>query len=185
MEVRWKWIDDGQLTFLIAHDANSLRSSSFSPAVAIHIGEKFYQYVEWLLFLKDKVIEPAGYKLTGSVDWHGERNEDAGTIDIIDNQITTSSVREPTPKVWKLAETPSMDGQTWDGCFYNPTIQLKREKVDAFYEGQSEDLIRYVDQFKRDVADIENATTFESYMKKYMHDAEELEGVASGSESWI
>jgi hypothetical protein len=52
-------------------------------------GEKFYNYVEWLAYLVQKVLEPKGYKLSGEVFWQGEESDDRGIIAVHDNQITT------------------------------------------------------------------------------------------------
>jgi hypothetical protein len=50
-------------------------------------GEKFYNYVEWLEYIIDKVLVPNGYKLTGSVQWRGEDFNDIGTIVVKNNKI--------------------------------------------------------------------------------------------------
>lgn len=50
-------------------------------------GEKFYEYVEWLQYLVDKVLAPNGYKLTGVVAWRGENSDDLGAIYVKNNKI--------------------------------------------------------------------------------------------------
>lgn len=52
-------------------------------------GEKFYNYVEWLEYLIDRILAPRGYILNGTVDWQGEEREDIGRIIVKDNVITT------------------------------------------------------------------------------------------------
>ncbi len=51
-------------------------------------GEKFYRYVEWLRYILEKFLIPAGNGLSGSVTYRGEDDEDKGTITVADNQIT-------------------------------------------------------------------------------------------------
>ena len=51
-------------------------------------GEKFYEYVEWIEYLIDKILEPRGYKVNGEVYWEGEDGaSDIGKIEIKDNQV--------------------------------------------------------------------------------------------------
>jgi len=50
-------------------------------------GEKFYNYIEWLQYIIDNFLKEKGYILNGSVNWQGERNEDIGTIQVIENNI--------------------------------------------------------------------------------------------------
>lgn len=50
-------------------------------------GEKFYNYIEWIEYLIIRILEPAGYKVNGQVEWNGEDIGDIGTIRIIDNKI--------------------------------------------------------------------------------------------------
>jgi len=50
-------------------------------------GEKFYNYVEWLEYIVDKILAPRGYKLSGEVYWDGEDSEDKGKITVKNNKI--------------------------------------------------------------------------------------------------
>lgn len=50
-------------------------------------GEKFYNYVEWILYLVDSVLEPKGYVLNGKVTWQGEDKDDKGTIIMENNTL--------------------------------------------------------------------------------------------------
>ncbi len=49
--------------------------------------EKFYNYIEWLEFLIEKVFAPNGYKLNGGMRWNGESLLDTGIIKIENNKI--------------------------------------------------------------------------------------------------
>lgn len=51
--------------------------------------EKFYNYVEWLKYLIDKILAPRGYKLNGVVAWEGENRGDIGKIEVVDNVVRT------------------------------------------------------------------------------------------------
>lgn len=53
--------------------------------------EKFYNYIEWLEYIIEKILTPNGYKLNGEVEYYGEEADDKGTIAIIDNNIIVSS----------------------------------------------------------------------------------------------
>lgn len=55
--------------------------------------EKFYNYVEWLEYLIEKILAPRGYVLNGEVEWYGEDREDMGKISVKDNVVTTHSAR--------------------------------------------------------------------------------------------
>jgi len=52
-------------------------------------GEKFYNYVEWLDYLIDKILAPRGYTLNGECQWFGENRDDVGTIIVKNNVVTT------------------------------------------------------------------------------------------------
>lgn len=49
--------------------------------------EKFYNYVEWLEYLIEKIFAPRGYKLNGRIRFHGERFWDMGIIYVKDNEV--------------------------------------------------------------------------------------------------
>jgi len=53
--------------------------------------EKFYAYVEWIEYLIDKILAPAGYKLKGEVLWIGEDPDDRGKIIIKNNVVKTKT----------------------------------------------------------------------------------------------
>ena len=50
-------------------------------------GEKFYDYVEWLQYIIDKILEPKGYVVNGEVFYSGEEVRDNGTIVVKDNIV--------------------------------------------------------------------------------------------------
>lgn len=56
-------------------------------AIAWDGGEKFYNYVQWIEYIIDRILAPRNYKLNGSVLWRGEDPGDKGVIDIVDNQV--------------------------------------------------------------------------------------------------
>jgi len=58
-------------------------------------GEKFYNYVEWLQYLIDKILAPRGYTLNGECQWFGEERDDVGVI-IVKNNIVTTKVGKLT-----------------------------------------------------------------------------------------
>ena len=50
--------------------------------------EKFYDYVEWIEFINERILKPRGYKLThGDVYWTGEDGDDLGMITIEDGKV--------------------------------------------------------------------------------------------------
>lgn len=52
-------------------------------------GEKFYGYVEWIVYLIDKILAPRGYVLNGIVNWSGEEMGDIGSIIVEENKVRT------------------------------------------------------------------------------------------------
>ena len=58
-------------------------------------GEKFYNYVEWLDYLIDKILAPRGYTLNGECQWFGEERDDVGVI-VVENNIVTTKVGKLT-----------------------------------------------------------------------------------------
>ena len=50
-------------------------------------GEKFYDYIEWIEYLIDKILKPRKYKLNGTVQWRGEEFDDIGEIQIKNNKV--------------------------------------------------------------------------------------------------
>jgi hypothetical protein len=55
--------------------------------------EKFYNYVEWITYLIDKILKPRGYVLNGEVYWQGEDSGDVGCIVIRKNKVATKKVK--------------------------------------------------------------------------------------------
>jgi hypothetical protein len=56
-------------------------------AIIWDFGEKFYNYVEWLEYIIENFIDPWGYKMNGTVYWHGEDTDDIGSIIVVDNVV--------------------------------------------------------------------------------------------------
>lgn len=56
--------------------------------------EKFYNYVEWLQYLIEKVLKPRGYILRGDVYWQGETCYDAGCISVENNIVTARQYKD-------------------------------------------------------------------------------------------
>jgi hypothetical protein len=50
-------------------------------------GEKFYEYVEWIKYLINRILQPKGYTLNGTVYWEGEDPSDKGEIIIMNNKV--------------------------------------------------------------------------------------------------
>lgn len=50
-------------------------------------GEKFYNYVDWIKYIIEKILNPNGYKLNGVVKWQGEESFDRGEIQITNNKV--------------------------------------------------------------------------------------------------
>jgi hypothetical protein len=57
-------------------------------------GEKFYNYTEWLTYLIDHFLAPAGYVLNGEVEWQGEEPDDIGKLVVKDNQVSELAGRK-------------------------------------------------------------------------------------------
>jgi len=55
--------------------------------------EKFYDYVEWIKYLIDRILKPRGYIVNGEVTWEGEDNDDIGKIVVRDNVVTVKNGR--------------------------------------------------------------------------------------------
>lgn len=51
-------------------------------------GEKFYNYVKWMQYLIDKILEPKGYVVNGEVEWQGESPDDRGKMTVVNNQVS-------------------------------------------------------------------------------------------------
>ncbi len=56
-------------------------------------GEKFYDYVEWIEYIIEKILKPRGYLLNGKVRWFGEDRGDNGAIIVNDNLVTRKELR--------------------------------------------------------------------------------------------
>lgn len=52
-------------------------------------GEKFYDYVEWLVYIIKNFLAPKDYVLNGTIEWAGEDDDDRGIIKVVDNKVVT------------------------------------------------------------------------------------------------
>lgn len=50
-------------------------------------GEKFYNSVEWIVYLIEKILEPKGYIVNGRVEAQGEDPDDKYCITVTDNVV--------------------------------------------------------------------------------------------------
>lgn len=57
--------------------------------------ECFYHYIEWIRYIVNKFLIPWGHQLDGVVEWHGEDDDDTGTITIVNNIITVKRSEDP------------------------------------------------------------------------------------------
>jgi len=56
--------------------------------------EKFYDYVEWIIYFINKILEPRGYIVNGQVEWIGEDGfNDQGIITVKNNIVNTKRTR--------------------------------------------------------------------------------------------
>lgn len=65
--------------------------------------ENFYYYVEWLIYLIEKILKPNGYILNGTVKYRGEEFDDIGEIFVDSNTVflndTIVMVSEPKTRL--------------------------------------------------------------------------------------
>jgi hypothetical protein len=50
-------------------------------------GEKFYSYIEWIVYINNHFLKPWGIVLGGEVDWEGEESSDCGSIKAENGEI--------------------------------------------------------------------------------------------------
>jgi len=50
-------------------------------------GEKFYSYVEWMVFYIEHFLKPWGIVANGTIEWRGEDWGDSGAIVVVDNEV--------------------------------------------------------------------------------------------------
>lgn len=59
-------------------------------------GEKFYYYVEWLIWLRDNIFERWDLVLNGKITYQGENKKDRGSIEIENNNIFHNNLLNKT-----------------------------------------------------------------------------------------
>lgn len=69
-------------------------------AIVWDLGEKFYNYVDWIQYLMDHFLTPWGYKLSGRVTYQGEDEEDNGFIVVYNGR----TFKDEDPILEKLAD---------------------------------------------------------------------------------
>lgn len=50
-------------------------------------GEKFYDYLGWMVYVIKNFIVPFGYTANGKIEWFGENSDDFGIIGVQDNEV--------------------------------------------------------------------------------------------------
>jgi hypothetical protein len=58
-----------------------------------NLGEKFYDYTDWLRYIINNFLIPWGYVLNGTVRWRGEDFNDIGIIKVENNKITVEELQ--------------------------------------------------------------------------------------------
>lgn len=81
-------------------------------------GEKFYNYVEWMEYLIEKVFAPSGHVLNGEIEWQGEDRDDAGIIVVEDNKVTIK-----TRYSWYLSHEDAKRVSTMVNSFLNHDLK--------------------------------------------------------------
>jgi len=68
-------------------------------AIEWDMGEKFYEYTDWLVYLIEHFLEPWGYVLNGEVMWQGEESSDRGRLYVKDNKVAAkeATITYPEP----------------------------------------------------------------------------------------
>ena len=86
------------LLIIIHHQGHSLglwcqwAPNKEGTAIGWDGNEKFYDYIEWIKYLIEKILKPNGYVLNGNVHWQGEDEGDRGVIEIINNKVNTAQI---------------------------------------------------------------------------------------------
>jgi len=83
--------------------------SEAGDTLETHDEEKMYDWAEWLRYICDNVLKPAGVKATGRVTWHGEDIGDAGVIFVKDNEVRLVNIDEMPEPDWTQPD-PDMVG---------------------------------------------------------------------------
>jgi hypothetical protein len=50
-------------------------------------GEKFYEYVPWMVYFIKNFVVPFGYVANGKIEWKGEESEDFGIVGVQENEV--------------------------------------------------------------------------------------------------
>jgi len=57
-------------------------------------GEKFYDYDDWLQWIVDTILAPAGVGLSGSVQYQGESIGDFGVLTVVDGKVAKRKTKQ-------------------------------------------------------------------------------------------
>jgi hypothetical protein len=88
-----QWVPrNGERVAKLEKEDDELEEGVVWDAIGPDGGEKFTYYIEWLKYLIEHFLAPWGYKLSGTIEWQGESEEDKGKIVLEDNVF-----RVPTP----------------------------------------------------------------------------------------
>jgi hypothetical protein len=66
--------------------------------------EKMYDWDDWLRYILDEVLEPAGVKANGRTTWQGEDIGDSGVIFVKDNEMRLVGINEMPEPDWDTPE---------------------------------------------------------------------------------
>ncbi len=55
-----------------------------------NMGEKFYDYADWIVYIIVHFLRPWGYVLNGTVDWNGDEPDDFGRLVVENNALYIS-----------------------------------------------------------------------------------------------
>lgn len=81
------------------------------------LGEKFYDYAEWLQWLIDTRLGPWGHEVSGSVRWVGEDTSDIGALVVEGNKVSKQTADARTVSVFvplSLIQRHDQDGDAAD-----------------------------------------------------------------------
>ncbi|KAL7009588.1 hypothetical protein EMMF5_000495 [Cystobasidiomycetes sp. EMM_F5] len=105
--------------------------------------EKFYGYVAWLEYLREKILAPKGYSLTGTVLWFGEDGSDTGAITATPEGfvIKGNAVRQgyaygfKEEECWKHKKETKKSSDCYD-CRDLIAAEERDDRLDRYYEGE-------------------------------------------------
>ena len=131
-------------------------------------GEKFYYYIEWLIYLINNIFHPRGYVLSGEIKWQGEYDNDFGVISIDDDGQNNVYVKNLCENGYRYSN---------EKLDLTQMIKFSKDKIRNIY------LYKYREQFPpseflryKDVKDFVDENIFNA---SYDHIDAELSRIAS------